>query len=91
LSPVTEPVTRRVAFTMFGRFAVVGGGAAEAQLEGRKVQELIGYLLLFRAKPHRREVVADTLWGTTETLLCGHGVHPYDARTDANCRCRDST
>jgi DNA-binding transcriptional activator of the SARP family len=52
---------------MFGRFAVDGGGAAAAQLEGRKVQELISYLLLFRAKAHRREVVADALWGASET------------------------
>lgn len=53
----------RVSFTMFGRFAIRCSGPDVMQLEGRKVQELLSYLLLFRTKPHRREIVADVLWG----------------------------
>jgi len=57
----------RVSVTLFGRFAVQSGETAAAPLEGRKVQELLSYLLLFRAKPHRREIVADALWGSSDT------------------------
>lgn len=56
-----------VSFTMFGRFAVRCGSADVTQLEGRKVQELLSYLLLNRTKPHRREIVADALWGRGDT------------------------
>ena len=55
-----------MSFTMFGRFAVRCGDVEITKLEGRKVQELLGYLLLFRMKPHRREIVADALWGGSD-------------------------
>jgi DNA-binding SARP family transcriptional activator len=61
------PARARISITMFGRFAVYSDGAPAAQIEGRKVQELLSYLLLFRAKPHRREIVADALWGAGDT------------------------
>jgi DNA-binding SARP family transcriptional activator len=65
--PQPEQATNaRVSVTMLGRFAVQGECTARSRLEGRKVQELMGYLLLNRAKPHRREIVADALWGTTD-------------------------
>ncbi len=62
-----EPDRPRVSITMFGRFAVRSGDDDVALVEGRKVQELLSYLLLFRAKPHRREIVADALWSTGDT------------------------
>ena len=65
--PPDRPDRHRVSITMFGRFAVYGDDAGVAQIEGRKVQELLSYLLLFRAKPHRREIVADALWGAGDT------------------------
>jgi DNA-binding SARP family transcriptional activator len=62
-----RPGRHRVSITMFGRFAVQSDEAGVAPIEGRKVQELLSYLLLFRAKPHRREIVADALWGSGDT------------------------
>lgn len=56
-----------VSFTMLGRFAVRYGSTDVTQLDGRKVQELLSYLLLNRTKPHRREIVADALWGGDDT------------------------
>lgn len=57
----------RASFTMLGRFAGRIGAAAMPGLAGRKAQELMAYLLLFRDKPHRREILADTLWGGINT------------------------
>lgn len=52
---------------LFGKFSVQ---AKEQPLEGLdacKVQELLGYLLVHRARPHTRESLASLLWGETAT------------------------
>jgi DNA-binding SARP family transcriptional activator len=52
---------------LFGKFSV---RAKEQPLEGLdacKVQELLGYLLVHRARPHTRESLASLLWGETAT------------------------
>jgi DNA-binding SARP family transcriptional activator len=52
---------------LFGKFSV---RAKEQPLEGLdacKVQELLGYLLIHRARPHTRESLASLLWGDTAT------------------------
>jgi DNA-binding SARP family transcriptional activator len=48
---------------LLGRFEVSAAGNHVRAFETPgKVQELLGYLLLFRGRPHRRESVADALW-----------------------------
>ena len=54
------------SFRLFGRFQARSGNA-EWELEGRKIQEVISYLLLFRERPHQREVLAGTLWDSSTT------------------------
>ena len=52
---------------LFGKFSV---RAQEQPLEGLdacKVQELLGYLLIHRERPHTRESLAGLLWGDTAT------------------------
>jgi DNA-binding SARP family transcriptional activator len=52
---------------LFGKFSV---HAEEQPLEGLdacKVQELFGYLLVHRERPHTREALASLLWGDTAT------------------------
>lgn len=52
---------------LFGKFSVY---AKEQPLEGLdacKVQELFGYLLVHRERPHTRESLASLLWGDTST------------------------
>lgn len=61
------PARGRASFTMLGKFGAMNGDADIPGLKGRKVQELMCYLLLFRAKPHRREILADALWGGIST------------------------
>ncbi len=52
---------------LLSRFEVQRNGQAIPGLEARKVQELFCYLLLFRAKPHSRELLASCLWGDNST------------------------
>lgn len=74
LSPAFSPfarnwpeaaISRPYAFCLFGRFEARRAGTDWMQLEGRKMQEIMSYLLLFRQRPHQREVLAGTLWGTS--------------------------
>lgn len=53
------------SFLLLGRFQARRDFADWGQLEGRKMQEIISYLLLFRNRPHQREVLAGTLWGSS--------------------------
>lgn len=55
------------SFVLLGRFSARIDSTDIPGLTGRKLQELLSYLLLFRAKPHRREILADTLWGGIST------------------------
>lgn len=48
---------------LFGPFSVYRDGEPVAGLEARKVQELLGLLLLQRTRSYTREVLAELLWG----------------------------
>lgn len=55
---------------LFGRFTVQVAHEHVDVLPGRRTSELLAYLLLFRERPHHREVLAGTLWpdsGTTQS------------------------
>lgn len=56
---------RPYSFLLLGRFQARRELADWGQLEGRKMQEIVSYLLLFRNRPHQREVLAGTLWGSS--------------------------
>lgn len=58
-------VGRPYSFLLFGRFQARRERSEWAQLEAHKMQEIISYLLLFRERPHQREVLAGTLWGSS--------------------------
>lgn len=82
-----------LSFTLFGRFGAGGPAAGVGPFQGRKLQELLSYLLIFRNRPHRRELVADALWGASEPLQSRkylrqalwelHAVLPGDRSADA--------
>ncbi len=48
---------------LFGKFDVCCNGEPIEGLEGRKVQELLAFLLLQRSRAHSREYLAEMLWG----------------------------
>jgi DNA-binding SARP family transcriptional activator len=50
-------------FLLFGRFSAQLPSGQAIDVRGRRIQELLGYVLLFRDRPHHREVLADALWG----------------------------
>jgi DNA-binding SARP family transcriptional activator len=52
---------------LFGRFSVRHDNQLVEGLAGGKVQELLAYLLLYRDRPHSRDVLADRLWPECET------------------------
>lgn len=47
---------------LFGRFHAEREGAAIPELEARKVQELLAYVLIYRQREHPRERLATLLW-----------------------------
>jgi two-component SAPR family response regulator len=47
----------------FRKFTVKGQCSRVKDLEARRVQELLAYLLVFRNRPHPRELLCETLWG----------------------------
>jgi DNA-binding SARP family transcriptional activator len=55
---------------LFGRFRASADAGPVAALERRKVQELLGYLLLSWRRPARREVLAEQLWAASDPLRC---------------------
>jgi DNA-binding SARP family transcriptional activator len=60
-----EAVRQPYSFLLLGRFQARRDRSEWAQLEGHKMQEIISYLLLFRERPHQREILAGTLWGSS--------------------------
>ena len=54
-------------FQLFGKLSIQNGGATAIELEGRKEQELLCYLLVRSKRPHARETLASLLWGETST------------------------
>lgn len=53
----------RMNVRLFGKFQVYRGDEALRGLDVRKVQELLGYLLLYRHHSYPREMLAGLLWG----------------------------
>lgn len=54
---------------LFGKFAAFVDDRCLETLPGRRTRELLGYLLLFRDRPHHREVLAETLWPESSSGL----------------------
>jgi DNA-binding SARP family transcriptional activator len=52
---------------LFGQFSVRAGDRLLTGLRAAKVQELLGYLLVHRGRPHARESLAALLWGDVPT------------------------
>lgn len=57
----------RCAIHLLGRFGARGAGGGPVVLPSRRAEELLGYLLLFRERPHHREVLAGRLWPESST------------------------
>ena len=53
--------------TLFGRFEAEDGHGSSIAIESQKAQELFCYLLLFRGRPHARELLAETFWANNTT------------------------
>lgn len=53
--------SRPYSFLLFGRFEA-RALSEWIQLDARRMQEIMSYLLLFRQRPHQREILAGTLW-----------------------------
>jgi DNA-binding SARP family transcriptional activator len=47
---------------LLGKFYMEDNSAVPINIQGRKVQELLCYLLVFRKRPHPRETLAVALW-----------------------------
>ncbi|HKJ68169.1 MAG TPA: BTAD domain-containing putative transcriptional regulator [bacterium] len=52
----------QVNISLFGKFEMQYAGHQVVELGGRKVRELLCYLLLHRERPHPREKLASILW-----------------------------
>src|SRR6266487_3526083 len=48
--------------TLFGKFNIQRASLNLKGLESRRVQELLSYLLVFRAHPQSRELLCEILW-----------------------------
>jgi DNA-binding SARP family transcriptional activator len=57
----------RLTVSLFGGFFVRRFGDLVPGFESAKVQELLGYILLNRHRPHLRETLAGLLWGDSTT------------------------
>lgn len=57
----------RVQVYLLGMFRVRQNGNTLAGFEAQRLQELFGYLLLHRERPHNREQLAALLWGDVDT------------------------
>src|SRR5262245_7096574 len=52
----------RLRVCLFGKFSIHSDDRAIQGIDGSKAQELFGYLLCHRDRPHTREALADLLW-----------------------------
>jgi DNA-binding SARP family transcriptional activator len=57
-----------IRVTLFGRFSIQFGGEVILDQAPSKVQELLAYLILHRGRAHPREVLAELLWGESESI-----------------------
>jgi DNA-binding SARP family transcriptional activator len=53
----------KLCIRLFGRFAIASDGKVLDGFDGKKIQELLCYLLLYRDQPHPRETLAGIVWG----------------------------
>jgi DNA-binding SARP family transcriptional activator len=82
-----------IAFTLLGKFAARQGGNPVLEHAGRKVQELVAYVLLHPSRQHRREAMASVLWPDSDrdqalknlrqTLWLLHREFPPGPKADA--------
>lgn len=56
--------------SLFGRVSFLAGDHPVTGLQGAKSLELLGYLLLYRDRPHLRESLADLLWPESPPDKC---------------------
>lgn len=50
------------SFTLLGRFEARSTAGPWPQMESRRLQRIVAYLLLFRDRPHHRDALSATLW-----------------------------
>jgi DNA-binding SARP family transcriptional activator len=55
------------AFALLGRFHAHSAAGPWPQLASRRLQQIVAYLLLFRERPHHRDVLSSTLWAGSST------------------------
>lgn len=82
-----------LAFTLLGKFAARQGDTPVLEHAGRKVQELVAYVLLHPNRQHRREAMASVLWPDSDrdqalknlrqTLWLLHREFPPGSKADA--------
>ncbi len=66
-------ILKALQLFLFGRFRVCCCDHELAGFDGRKVQELLCYLLVHRARPHARDYLASLLWnGESDTRARGY-------------------
>jgi DNA-binding SARP family transcriptional activator len=63
LCPIGEKSMSSLKASLFGRLNMQQGDLKIKGIQARKVQELLGYLLLFREHPQSRELLCEILWG----------------------------
>ena len=66
--PGREAAVSVLRVSLLGRFSAVSPAGPVAGLDGRRVQELFGYLLLSERRANQREVLADRLWPDGDSL-----------------------
>jgi DNA-binding SARP family transcriptional activator len=57
-----------IRIRLFGRFELRRSDGLRRDIEVQKLQELFSYLLLNAGRTHRRETLADTLWGESSGI-----------------------
>jgi DNA-binding SARP family transcriptional activator len=61
-----------VRFFLLGKFCLEIRGKETCKIEPRKAEELLGFLLLNRNRPHSRERLAELLWGESSQDQAGN-------------------
>ena len=82
-----------ITITLFGKFGARRGGKAILDRTGRKVQELVAFILLHPNRQHRREAIASILWPESDreqglknlrqTLWVLHRELPFEPKAES--------
>ncbi len=80
-----------LAVRLFRRLEIERDGQMLADINGRKVQELLCYLLLYRDRPHHREILASLLWPDSSTAQSKRYLRQALWRLQAHLRCQDQS